>query len=808
MVKAFSTHGPVLDLGPGAPTPTHLASLCQAQALPIGDNTPESWAQAWQKSPPLLIVLDDWQRWETQPEIHRFWQQLLHTAPHHVRFAIGSTPDCTLPIAGPVAQGHLHVLTPSDLRLSPTEASAYWQTQGLSWQDSDQHFWEQSGGWPLALGLWCQHRQGALSAASFDLLLRQAVHELLAPLLLSDQAPARERMQAWGLALHQWPALWQTLGLQLFGEHPALWLLLAVHAPDLHTTHLYLERAERLAQGHYPGLLLATLTRRAHAAALQGQTLLLDQCLNLGEQVLAQGQPVDQAAWYYQRANRARQGNDYPAVNRCLQALAKLSADRVVLQFQTRGRVLQGLSAYQTGDYTTTRSCYEAALSLSQIDGNQQLELEIRIMLAFLDTLEGHAEELPSNIMAQIEAMPLSAQPMMWLNLTFFWILGEKPHVGQAETILAKVRETTHMLGWDSFKPLIADVEARLWRFRQDYERARQLHQEAQQQLEPHTFEHLYATLNWALTCLRQRDPAAEELLKTVITRAETAGTQGVLREARAALQALSPSENQPVRQQPLLDTRTAPLLTIQTFGAFHLERNGVPILKWPRKKARHILLHLLFHPHGIHRETLADRIAGSDDLDLALRNLDVHIHSLRKLLEPERKGKSASTYIQFYDASYSFNWNCPYQWDAETLQQCWNEWLQLRDTNPEAAYQAAQKALHIYRGPLLPELDFADDWIPEREGYERKAVDLVQWCVPWLVEHQQPEQAEELVEQVLSRDPCHEQAWGWLIELSSRRGGQRPLERTLERMEEAFERELGLPVPDALFKLAHRLQK
>ncbi|PKL76452.1 MAG: hypothetical protein CVV27_10220, partial [Candidatus Melainabacteria bacterium HGW-Melainabacteria-1] len=235
---------------------------------------------------------------------------------------------------------------------------------------------------------------------------------------------------------------------------------------------------------------------------------------------------------------------------------------------------------------------------------------------------------------------------------------------------------------------------------------------------------------------------------------------------------------------------------------SFQLRLDGVAIERWPRKRAKHLLIQLLLHPHGIHRETLADWLTGSDELEAALRGLDVHIHALRKLLEPERKGKQASRYIRFHDAVYSFNWDCHYRWDVEGFAQAHQRWLRQRDEFPAEAEKAVNDALALVSGPFLPELDFADEWLAERESYARKAGDLALWSLEHLSGLAAYEQAEERAELLLRWDNLSEPGFAWLLRLAGQLRDRVRLERLGERMEQTFEKELGCPPPKELLQL------
>lgn len=800
-----------------------LAASCRGLGLPEPlPERPGHWVQALGDKA-FTLVLDGWENLESVERIQTFWQQVLQSPPVGLRLLLASRKLPRLPVDRLVAAGG-SFFGLEQLSCSQAGCAALWQAEGLEWSAADQDFYTASAGWPLGMTLYLRYRKAELAESAFRQLLHQALmgwfprfvqegsstggHGLQTTALIW-QHEVQARLRDWGCDSARWLPLHWELFAKTARSQPAYWLWQALSGEQQpERVRVLIDRCLSLQPA--PGLHLSALTRLAHIASLQADWAGLDQALAQGEELLEDGQSVDVAAWHYLKANRARQCCRYAEAHATLDALLALPARQpAVMNFQVRARILRGLTAYQQGRYEVTRKAYSEALLLAEADANAQMQLELKLMLAFLDALLGQTEEpLPATIYAEVEALPLSAQPLVWLNLAFVQILGEHLDLARGQAILNKVRACAERLNWPSLEPMIADVEARLWRFHQDYDRAERLHQQALAGLETGTFDWLYASLNQALTLLRRRRiDQARPLLETVCAMAQTSGTLGLLREAAAALQSIAPDAAPALPVSPTSSPIPAPsgdepLLEIQTFGSFQIRLDGRPIARWPRKRARHLLLQLLLHPHGLHRESLADWLTGSDDLEGALRSLDVHIHALRKLLEPERKGKQASRYIGFHDAVYGFRRDCRYRWDAESFAGYYQIWLHQRDSAPIEAEAAVNAALTLYTGPFLPELDFADEWLGERESYARRAGDLVLWSLEQFSRQGALAQAEDRAELLLKWDSLSEQGFAWLLRLAGQVGDRARLERLGERMESTFEKELGTAPPKELLQL------
>lgn len=798
-----------------------LKHQCEQLQLPTPEpNKGAHWAKECLSHPHFWVILDAWDSLEQVERIHTFWQAVLEHHPESLYFILAARKPPQLPLSRFVAQGG-QIIERADLRWQQEDCQSIWKESGLTWTSEDQTFLDQAGGWPLALSLYSKFRQGTLSQETFKHLLQEACLDWLPPFVQSYDTlwspEVQSRLKEWQSAPSNWSDLLNENLKQQSQQSAHFWLWQAISfSEEPSRSKVYLERALSLCRPGQMSLKLNILTREAHNASLSGDWKLHDAALKKAEDWLEEGQSVDQAAWLYLHANRMRQCCAYDLAYADLERLMALNGRHpAVMNFQTRARILKGLTAYQQGDYTLTREAYQQALYLAETDKNVQMQIEVQIMLAFLDALTGSSEDLlPEALYSEVEKLPLSSQPLIWLNLAFYQLLGEHLDLKQGQNILERVRNSAQQLGWTALEPMIADVEARLWRFHKDYARAERLHQQALKALDESTFDWLYASLNHGLTLMRQhKNPEASALLEQIAQRAKTTGTMGIWREAQAALHALNPDSPRaidlsPPKEQSLWVQGNEALLEIQSFGNFQVRLNGQSIERWPRKRARHLLIHLLMHPHGVHRETMADWLTGSDDLEQALRSLDVHIHSLRKVLEPDRKGKQASRYILFHDACYAFNWNCHYRFDSEIFSQLYQQWLQARESNPAQAEATVNQAIQLYHGTFLPELDFADDWLAERETYARKAADLVNWSLEYLVKQGAYEQAEERSETLLRWDSLSEPGFSWLFKIAGLMQDKIRLQRLGERMEQTYDKELHSPPPTLLIQLYKNTRK
>jgi two-component SAPR family response regulator len=492
------------------------------------------------------------------------------------------------------------------------------------------------------------------------------------------------------------------------------------------------------------------------------------------------------------------------------------------LNLQTRAKIVLGLTFYQLGNYEETRKAYNQVLLLAKAENNEALSLEVKIMLSFLDVWEGKSDsELSEDIITSIEKMPIKTQPLMLLNLIFYWILGEKFELNTGITILEKIKCLNQKLCWSFLKPLINDIEARILRFSKEYDKAIICHKSALECLSKNSFEYLQANLNFALTLVKMnKKEEAKEILEKNIERANQVKAKGILREMQVILEQIMPQNStykiNTTAWIPLVNpnnelkkvTTEKESLKINLFDGLKITLGDRKIDKWSRKKSKNVLIYLLFKPNGIHRETLADLVFFTDELDNPLKNLDVSIHSLRKALEPERKVKESS-FILFKDSCYIFNWANPHTLDLNDFELNYKVWKKSLTSNLAEAISTSSRALELYQGALLPEIDFAELWIEEKEETKRKALAMSNFLTEHYLKENDFELAETYANKAIFIDNLAEETYIALMKIAEKRKDPSSLKNTYERMLYTFKKEFDdLPSPETILTYKTILQK
>lgn len=764
------------------------------------------WYESWKNTEKFIFILDDFHILKNNQQINHFIQYILKNNPKNIQIVITSREKINLDFQDYFATGKAVYIDRDKLKFSFKDFEKLLLSVNLKAISEDKDFYNYCDGWNKAILLYLQLRKSEIPQEFFQQLIESSVKDIFFV----------DNKFSIGCFLFFFHAkiskLFNDIALKVLQDKSEYWYFISKDKnlrPE--EKQVYLERALGIAFSDRN--IFNTLnysTRLAHQYSLSADFIKLDATLNSTEMIIEKGRNVDKIAWLYMKANRLRQ--------QCLHEEAKILLYRLFNVFtndesgfnlQTKANVLMGLTEYQLGNYQETREYYNKALLLAKGENNNSLNLEITIMLAFLDRWEGKVSSiLPKNVIQQIEEQPLPSQPIMFLNLAFYWLLGEDVDIELTSSIIEKIKAISKQLKYKFLIPLIADVEARIMRFKREYDKAIECHNIVLSHLEKDSFEYLHGYLNFALTLLRQgKKEDAKNILNHLLEQAKDKGTKGIEREIKVLLQEITPNSalNMPFLTTIKRDDENT--ISIKMFGGFQVKIGERMIAKWARKKARHLLIHLLLNPRGIHRETLAELIFSSEELDNPLQNLDVNIHNLRKVLEPDRKTKESS-FILFQDSCYIFNWSHSHTFDLVDFENLYKEWQKEKDEKTKISISEA--IINIYDGLFLPEIDFADNWYEEREDLQRKAHNIFNFIIPILIKNRD-ERAEYFVSKMINTDNLNENAYLYMFEVSKNKKDKELLKTTYNKALKIFKKELDDTPSDefiATYKKAEKLLK
>lgn len=236
--------------------------------------------------------------------------------------------------------------------------------------------------------------------------------------------------------------------------------------------------------------------------------------------------------------------------------------------------------------------------------------------------------------------------------------------------------------------------------------------------------------------------------------------------------------------------------LYVRTLGRFVLYRGNeeVPNREWQREKAKALFQLLLVNRKGyIHRDQILDALWPGLDSDVASRHFKVALNAMLNVLEPDRPPRLNSFTIHRDGQLYAINPRAGLWTDADEFESLAAKAGRLAATDPAGACDLYRHALKLYRGDFLQECMYEDWATAERERLLAVYLRAAQRTAELLFDLGQLDECIAVSEQVISKDPCWEEAYRMLIRCAAQQGNRPMALRAYERCETALRSEMGI---------------
>jgi DNA-binding SARP family transcriptional activator len=247
--------------------------------------------------------------------------------------------------------------------------------------------------------------------------------------------------------------------------------------------------------------------------------------------------------------------------------------------------------------------------------------------------------------------------------------------------------------------------------------------------------------------------------------------------------------------------------LKIQTLGAFRIwvGNQEIPASAWSREKALHLFQFLITtRQRFLHKEQIIDRLWPGQDATAGDRDFKVALHALTKVLEPDRKPRAQSRFIQRFDLTYGLN--SQNIWiDANNFEALIASGNSALPADPTRAAIHFQQALQLYKGDYLPERRFEDWASTERERLQVLALGLMTTLAELLLPSK-PLETIRLAQLVLTIDPVWENAYRLQMEAYMAQGNRPMAIRTYQQCKKTLVEELGIPPLPETDTLYHKI--
>jgi ATP/maltotriose-dependent transcriptional regulator MalT/DNA-binding SARP family transcriptional activator len=251
--------------------------------------------------------------------------------------------------------------------------------------------------------------------------------------------------------------------------------------------------------------------------------------------------------------------------------------------------------------------------------------------------------------------------------------------------------------------------------------------------------------------------------------------------------------------------------LRIQTLGTFRVWRGKQEIApaEWRREKARRLFQVLLTHRNGmLDRDQILEALWPDQDPETARRDFKVALSTLCKVLEPDRPEGHPSAYIARDGSRYGLRPGADLWLDVEELERLIAQGDRLLETDPEAALERYRQALSLYQGDYLEDCLYEDWCSEERERLLTLYLRTADRAAELLARREAWEEVLAVCQGILSRDPCWEQAYRWMMLAYAQTGRRAQAVRTFQRCIRHLREELEVEPSPATVQLYDAIRR
>jgi len=246
-------------------------------------------------------------------------------------------------------------------------------------------------------------------------------------------------------------------------------------------------------------------------------------------------------------------------------------------------------------------------------------------------------------------------------------------------------------------------------------------------------------------------------------------------------------------------------------FGSFEVYLNWNKLEKWSSLKAKSLLKFLLNRrKKSVVKDVLIEALWPNCDFEVGNDNLKNAVYALRQTLsrsELSGDNKANSPYVLFSEGRYLIAPDLEVWLDTEEFEQ---RWLTGRRLEKEGKVEDAVKyyglAEELYRGDYLEDEPYAEWTLVQREALKDIYFAILGKLAGFSFQAADYENCVMYCQKILANDPCHEEAYRWLIRCYTRMGQRHRARQWYNLCVTTLKRELD-DVPDCeTTNLFHKL--
>lgn len=217
-------------------------------------------------------------------------------------------------------------------------------------------------------------------------------------------------------------------------------------------------------------------------------------------------------------------------------------------------------------------------------------------------------------------------------------------------------------------------------------------------------------------------------------------------------------------------DIATLIPLRVCCLGSFEVGLGWNKVQSWRTLKAKSLLKYLIAQQgRSIPKDTLIETLWPECDPQAANNNLKTTVYLLRQTITPNMK---EPPYILFMNGSYMINPDVKVEVDTDEFERQWATGRRLeQEGRRDEAAKAFKLAEQLYHGDYLEE-DLYEEWtLVRREALKNTYLSILSKLSEYSFENDAYEDCINYCHKTLAKDPCHENAYRFLMRCHSRLG-------------------------------------
>ncbi len=239
--------------------------------------------------------------------------------------------------------------------------------------------------------------------------------------------------------------------------------------------------------------------------------------------------------------------------------------------------------------------------------------------------------------------------------------------------------------------------------------------------------------------------------------------------------------------------------IRIGLLGGFRLWRHGALVddVAWQRRSAKAIVKLLSLQPkRRLHRDELLDTLWPDADPQSSANSFYKALHLARRVFQPELGRRESSAFLVLSNNILQLSRETSAVWiDVEAFVEAGNRAIEAGDLS------AAEAALDLYPGELLPEDRYAEWTLRPRERLAERWVDILQIVASARQAAGQLPEAMAALHRALEADPTREDLHRALMRLHLEAGNRDEALRQYQRCRSVLDEEVGAQ-PDSTTEL------